>query len=75
MTALQIEAALNNAYGSPQVSTIYTPTNQYWVMMELLPEYQRDPTALSGLYIRSSSGKLVPLGTVAKLSARWARSP
>ncbi len=68
VTALQIEAALNNAYGSPQVSTIYTPTNQYWVMMELLPEYQRDPAALSLLYIRSSSGKLVPLGTVARLS-------
>ena len=68
VTALQIETALNNAYGSPQVSTIYTPTNQYWVMMELLPEYQRDPAALSLLYIRSSSGKLVPLGTVARLS-------
>ena len=68
VTALQIEGALNNAYGSPQVSTIYTPTNQYWVMMELLPEYQRDPAALSLLYIRSSTGKLVPLGTVAKLT-------
>jgi HAE1 family hydrophobic/amphiphilic exporter-1 len=68
VTALQIENALNNAYGSPQVSTIYTPTNQYWVMMELLPQYQRDPAALSMLYIRSSTGKLVPLGTVAKLT-------
>jgi hydrophobic/amphiphilic exporter-1 (mainly G- bacteria), HAE1 family len=68
VTAVQIEAALNNAYGSPQVSTIYTPTNQYWVMMELLPQYQRDPAALSLLYIRSASGKLVPLGTVARLT-------
>jgi HAE1 family hydrophobic/amphiphilic exporter-1 len=68
VTAMQIEAALNNAYGSPQVSTIYTPTNQYWVMMELLPQYQRDPAALSLLYIRSAGGKLVPLGTVAKLT-------
>ena len=68
VTAVQIENALNNAYGSPQVSTIYTPTNQYWVMMELLPQYQRDPAALSMLYIRSSGGKLVPLGTVAKLT-------
>jgi HAE1 family hydrophobic/amphiphilic exporter-1 len=68
VTALQIENALNNAYGSPQVSTIFTPTNQYWVMMELLPQYQRDPAALSLLYIRSSSGKLVPLGTVARLT-------
>jgi HAE1 family hydrophobic/amphiphilic exporter-1 len=68
VTAMQIENALNNAYGAPQVSTIYTPTNQYWVMMELLPQYQRDPAALSMLYVRSSSGKLVPLGTVAKLT-------
>ena len=68
VTAMQIENALNNAYGAPQVSTIYTPTNQYWVMMELLPQYQRDPAALSMLYIRSSSGKLVPLGTVARLT-------
>jgi len=68
VTALQIEAALNYAYGAPQVSTIYTPTNQYWVMMELLPQYQHDPAALSLLYIRSASGKLVPLGTVAKLT-------
>jgi HAE1 family hydrophobic/amphiphilic exporter-1 len=68
VTATQIESALNDAYGAPQVSTIYTPTNQYWVMMELLPQYQRDPAALSMLYIRSASGKLVPLGTVAKLT-------
>ncbi|MGH7299545.1 MAG: efflux RND transporter permease subunit [Candidatus Rokuibacteriota bacterium] len=68
VSALQIEEALNYAYGAPQVSTIYTPTNQYWVMMELLPQYQRDPAALSLLYIRSSRDKLVPLGTVAKLT-------
>jgi len=68
VTATQIEAALNNAYGAPQISTIYTPTNQYWVMMELLPQYKDDPDALGMLYIRSSSGKLVPLNAVAKLT-------
>jgi HAE1 family hydrophobic/amphiphilic exporter-1 len=68
VTAEQIERALYNAYGSRQVSTIYTPSNQYWVMMELLPEYQRDMSALSLLYIRSSSGQLVPLGSVARLT-------
>jgi HAE1 family hydrophobic/amphiphilic exporter-1 len=68
VTADQIENALNNSYGSPQVSTIYTPSNQYWVMLELLPRYQRDPDALSLLYIRSNTGKLVPLSAVAKLS-------
>src|SRR5262249_44760805 len=55
VTAMQIEAALNSAYGAPQVSTIYTPTNQYWVMMEVLPQYQRDPAALGTLYIRSTT--------------------
>ncbi len=68
VTAAQIESALNNAYGAPQVSTIYTPTNQYWVMMELLPQYKDDPDALGMLYIRSTSGKLVPLNAVAKLT-------
>ena len=68
VTASQIESALNNAYGAPQISTIYTPTNQYWVMMELLPQFKDDPDALGMLYIRSSSGKLVPLNAVAKLT-------
>jgi HAE1 family hydrophobic/amphiphilic exporter-1 len=68
VTAEQIESALSSSYGAPQISTIYTPSNQYWVMMELLPRYQRDPEALSLLYVRSSTGRLVPLNTVARLS-------
>jgi len=67
VTADQIESALYDAYGSRQVSTIYTPTNQYWVIMELDPKYQRDPTELSLLYVRSQSGRLVPLSSVARL--------
>ncbi len=69
VTAQQIEEALYNAYGSRQVSTIYTSTNQYWVVMELLPEFQRDLSALSLLYIRSQSGPLVPLSSLATLSS------
>ncbi len=68
ITADQIENALYDAYGSRQVSTIYTPSNEYWVIMELDPKYQRDPTELSLLYIRSRSGKLVPLNAVARLT-------
>jgi HAE1 family hydrophobic/amphiphilic exporter-1 len=68
VTAEQIEGALGASYGSLQVSTIYAPTNQYQVITEVEPRYQRDPSALSILYIRSSSGKLVPLDTVTKLS-------
>jgi HAE1 family hydrophobic/amphiphilic exporter-1 len=67
VTAEQIEGALGNAYGSRQVSTIYTPSNQYWVILEVDPKHQRDPAALSLLYVRSSTGKLVPLDTVATL--------
>jgi hydrophobic/amphiphilic exporter-1 (mainly G- bacteria), HAE1 family len=68
VTADQIENALSDAYGSRQVSTIYTPANEYWVMMELEPQYQSDPAALSLLYIRSNTGQLVPLNAVAKLT-------
>jgi HAE1 family hydrophobic/amphiphilic exporter-1 len=68
ITAFQIEDALASAYGSRQISTILSPTNQYRVIMELLPEYQLDPAALSMLYVRSSTtGGLVPLNAVANL--------
>lgn len=68
VTAEQVEDALYSAYGSRQISTIYAPNNSYQVILELLPEYQRDPAALSMLYVRSSSGQLVPLETIAKFS-------
>ncbi len=68
LTAGQIEDALFSAYGDRQVSTIYSPTNQYRVILELLPEYQMDPAALALLYIRSDSGQLVPLSSVVRLS-------
>jgi HAE1 family hydrophobic/amphiphilic exporter-1 len=68
VTATQIEDALYTAYGSRQISTIFAPNNEYRVIMELEPQYQLDPTALRMLYIRSSSGALVPLDAVAKLS-------
>jgi HAE1 family hydrophobic/amphiphilic exporter-1 len=67
ITADQVENALYDAYGSRQVSTIYTATNQYQVILELHPDYQEDPDALALLYIRSSKGQLVPLNAVAKL--------
>jgi HAE1 family hydrophobic/amphiphilic exporter-1 len=67
VTADQIEDALYSAYGSRQVSDIYTPTNDYWVILELAPQFQRDPAALEKLYVRSATGKLVPISTVAKM--------
>jgi HAE1 family hydrophobic/amphiphilic exporter-1 len=67
ITPEQIEDVLYNAFGTRQVSTIYTPTNQYYVIMEVAPEFQRDPASLSLLYLRSRNGKLVPLDAVATL--------
>ena len=64
VTADQIENTLFNAYGSRQVSSIFTPSNDYQVIMELLPEFGRNPSDLGALYIRSSTGKLVPLSAV-----------
>ena len=66
VTAQQIESALSAAYSSQQISTILAPTNQYQVILELEPRYQADPSSLTMLYIRSSSGKLVPLNVVTK---------
>jgi hydrophobic/amphiphilic exporter-1 (mainly G- bacteria), HAE1 family len=68
VTADQIESALGAAYGSRQVSTIYTPTNQYWVIPEVDPRYQQDATALARLNVRSSSGRLVPLDAITTLT-------
>jgi HAE1 family hydrophobic/amphiphilic exporter-1 len=68
VTAQQIEGALYNAYGSRQVSTIFTPTNQYFVIMELKPQFQMDANALSMLYIHSNTGALVPLSAVSAIS-------
>jgi HAE1 family hydrophobic/amphiphilic exporter-1 len=67
VSATSIENTLYDAYGSRQVSTIYAPTDQYWVIMELLPQFQMNPAALSMLYVRSNSGALVPLNSVATL--------
>src|SRR6185503_15769104 len=67
VSAQTIENTLYDAYGARQVSTIYAPTNQYWVVMELEPRYQTDLSVLSLLYVRSSSGALVPLNAVATL--------
>ncbi len=68
ITAQQVEDALFTAYGQRQVSTIYAPNDEYWVIMELQDQYQKDPSALSQLYIHSSNGSLVPLSAVATLT-------
>jgi HAE1 family hydrophobic/amphiphilic exporter-1 len=63
----QVETALYNAYGTRQVSQIYAPNNQYQVIMQVAPQFQNDPAALSMLYVRSNAGRLIPLDTVARV--------
>jgi HAE1 family hydrophobic/amphiphilic exporter-1 len=67
LTPEQIEDSLYNAYGSRQVSTIYTPSNQYYVIMEVGPEFQRNPDDLSSLHVSARNGKLVPITAVARI--------
>ena len=64
VSANQIETALQNAYGAQQISTIYTATNQFRVILEVLPRFQESAVDLTSLYVRASSGKLVPLSAV-----------
>ncbi len=67
VTPEQIANTLYTAYGSRRVSTITAASNQYDVILEVAPEFQRDPAALSKLYIRSNTSKLVPLSDVTRL--------
>jgi HAE1 family hydrophobic/amphiphilic exporter-1 len=68
VTAAQIENALYNAYGSRQVSSIYTPTNQYYVLLEVDPAYRADMESLGLLYLRGANSELVPLSSVTTIS-------
>jgi hydrophobic/amphiphilic exporter-1 (mainly G- bacteria), HAE1 family len=63
----QVRQALYSAFGSRQISTIYGQANAYPVILEALPEDQRDETGLAKLYLRSSAGRLVPLSAVASI--------
>ena len=68
ITADLIDQTLDSAYGTRQASTIYTATNEYWVIIEVLPQFYSNPGVLSMLYARASSGKLIPLDTIAKFT-------
>jgi hydrophobe/amphiphile efflux-1 (HAE1) family protein len=77
ITASQIEVALGAAFGGLRVSPIYTQADQYWTILELLPQYQEDSAALNRLYLATSrqatitsanTGVLVPLSAVTKIT-------
>jgi multidrug efflux pump len=67
-----INDALNDAFGQRQISTIYGQANQYRVVLEAMPQYQGDPTALARLYVPGGAGAQVPLSAVAKVERRTA---
>src|SRR3954447_9790405 len=66
ITPQQVQNALFSGFSQREVSVIYTPANQYSVILELLQQYQRSPDALSKVYLRSSNGGLVPLDAVTR---------
>jgi hydrophobic/amphiphilic exporter-1 (mainly G- bacteria), HAE1 family len=63
----QVRATLYSAFGQRQASTIYTPANDYQVIIELDPQRQRADTDLSRIFVRSAGGKLIPLEAFARI--------
>jgi HAE1 family hydrophobic/amphiphilic exporter-1 len=68
VTVQQVQSVLSAAYGGQQISTIFGPANEYWVMMQLAPKYQADIGALDALYVRGTDNNLVPLRAVADIT-------
>jgi multidrug efflux pump len=64
VSPLTIDATLSDAFAQTQVSTTYMPLNQYHVVMEVADEFQRDPDALKNIYVKSTTGAMVPLSAV-----------
>ncbi len=65
ISAAAIDSVLYDAFGQREVSTMYTALNQYFVVMEVDPKYQLSPDSLNGIFIKSSTGSMVPLSTIA----------
>jgi hydrophobe/amphiphile efflux-1 (HAE1) family protein len=59
-----IDTALNNAFGQRQIALLYSPRNQYRVILEIDPQFQRDPSDLSRVYVPGANGVQVPLSAV-----------
>jgi multidrug efflux pump len=65
LTAQSLDSALYGAFGQSQVSIIYTQLNQYYVVLEVAPQYWQSPEGLKDIYLRTSTGRNIPLLTVA----------
>jgi HAE1 family hydrophobic/amphiphilic exporter-1 len=70
VSAAEIERTLGSAYGARQISTIYTPNNQYRVIIEAADDFKREAADLSRLYVRSDTGRLVALDAVARFKSQ-----
>src|SRR6202042_2706455 len=64
VSPLTIDSTLSDAFAQAQVSTTYMPLNQYHVVMEVAPQYQEDPDALKSIYVKSTTGAMIPLSAV-----------
>ncbi len=70
ITPQNIDDTLDDAFGQRQVSTIFTQQNQYHVVLEVAPRYQRTPSSLDSIYVKSSNGTQVPLSTFTHFDAQ-----
>jgi multidrug efflux pump len=64
VSPLTIDATLSDAFAQTQVSTTYMPLNQYHVVLEVADQFQQDPDALKNIYVKSTTGAMVPLSAV-----------
>jgi multidrug efflux pump len=69
ITPQAVDDALYDAFGQRQVSTLFTQLNQYHVILESLPEFQRDPSMLQNIYVRSAGGGAVPLSAFTRFES------
>jgi multidrug efflux pump len=70
VTTAAIDNALYNAFGQRLISTIFTQASQYRVVLEVKSDFQRNPAAINDLYVASSSGQQVPLGSIVTVTER-----
>jgi len=72
ITPQMIDNTLYDAFGQAEVSTIYKTQNQYFVVMEVAPQFWQDPRQLANIYVKSGSGRSVPLSAIAQFQTRTA---
>ncbi|MDB6017143.1 MAG: Cation efflux system protein CusA, partial [Pedosphaera sp.] len=69
ITPSSLDAILEDAFGQEQVSTMFTPLNQYHVVMEVIPQFWQNPEGLNQIYLKATNGGVVPLAAVTRYEA------